>query len=183
MIIGITGTLGAGKTTIVDYLMKKEFKHYSVRDYLIKIIEKRGMTVNRDSMVTVGNELRAKHTPSYIVEELYKEAKQKGGNCIIESIRTKGEVDALRGKDEFFLIAVDADKKTRYNRITARKSATDSITFETFVADEEREMTSNDPGKQNLKVCIDLADFKIYNSGSIDDLNKKVEDILCRIKK
>ena len=43
IIIGITGTLGAGKGTIVDYLVQeKGFKHYSVRNYLIKEIEKGG---------------------------------------------------------------------------------------------------------------------------------------------
>ena len=36
-IIGITGTIGAGKGTIVDYLVKqKNFKHYSVRNFLIE---------------------------------------------------------------------------------------------------------------------------------------------------
>jgi len=36
LIIGITGTLGAGKGTIVEYLVKnKNFKHYSVSGYLI----------------------------------------------------------------------------------------------------------------------------------------------------
>ena len=35
IIIGITGTLGAGKGTIVDYLCKKRgFLHYSVREFL-----------------------------------------------------------------------------------------------------------------------------------------------------
>jgi len=34
MIIGITGTLGAGKGTIVEILKKKWFGHYSVREFL-----------------------------------------------------------------------------------------------------------------------------------------------------
>ena len=38
MIIGITGTLGAGKGTVVDFLKEKGFRHFSVRDYLIKIL-------------------------------------------------------------------------------------------------------------------------------------------------
>ena len=39
IIIGITGTLGAGKGTIVEYLVgKKGFKHYSVRELLSEII-------------------------------------------------------------------------------------------------------------------------------------------------
>jgi hypothetical protein len=34
-IIGITGTLGAGKGTVVDYLIKqKNFRHYSISGYL-----------------------------------------------------------------------------------------------------------------------------------------------------
>ncbi|OYT12481.1 MAG: hypothetical protein B6I18_00420 [Bacteroidetes bacterium 4572_112] len=65
-VIGITGTLGAGKGTIVD-LLKDEYSyaHYSVRDYLIEVIRDRGMEVNRDSMTMVANELRANNSPSF----------------------------------------------------------------------------------------------------------------------
>lgn len=42
LIIGITGTIGAGKGTVSDYLVnKKGFKHFSVREFLIKEINKR----------------------------------------------------------------------------------------------------------------------------------------------
>ena len=89
--IGITGTLGAGKGTIVDYLVKeKDFVHYSVRAFLTQEIQRRGLPVNRDSMTAVGNDLRAQHSPSWIVEQLYEQANASGKNCIIESIRTPG---------------------------------------------------------------------------------------------
>ena len=144
--IGITGTLGAGKGTIVDYLVKnKGFVHYSVRAFLIEEINRRGMEVNRDSMTLVGNDLRAKHTPSWIVEQLYEQASASGCNCIIESVRTPGEVDALRGKPSFYLFAVDADPKVRYERAVLRGSETDHIDYDTFIANEQREMTSDDP--------------------------------------
>ena len=87
-IIGITGTLGAGKGTIVDYLVDKMgYIHFSVRAYLIEEIKKRGLVVNRDSMTNVANELREKHSPSFIIEELYKKATELGRNSIIESRR------------------------------------------------------------------------------------------------
>jgi len=104
LIIGITGTLGAGKGTIVEYLTeKKNFRHYSVREYLIKEIDKQGLTVNRDSMTSVANRLRSEHHPAYIVEELYKQATGERKNAVIESIRTPGEVDFLRKQGSFYL--------------------------------------------------------------------------------
>jgi len=182
IIFGITGTLGAGKGTIVEYLISKyNFEHYSVRSYLIERIEEKGLPVNRDSMVVVANELRASQSPSYIIDELHKKAVESGKNCIIESIRTPGEVDSLRKKENFWLIAVDADPKVRYERITARKSETDNVSFDAFVENEKREMTSSDPNKQNLSKCIEMADFVIDNSGSLFDLQQKVKDVLKKI--
>ncbi len=180
--IGITGTLGAGKGTIVEYLQKeKGFSHYSVRAFLTDEIKRRGLEVNRDTMTLVGNDLRAQHSPSWIVEQLYGQASASGCNCIIESIRTPGEVEALRGKPNFYLFAVDADPRVRYDRAVLRGSETDHIDFDTFLANEQREMDNDDPNKQNLKYCIEHADYRFDNNGSIDGLNKQVEDVLGKI--
>jgi dephospho-CoA kinase len=182
LIIGITGTLGAGKGTIVEYLVKeKGFSHYSVRGFISEEIVRRGMVVNRDSMVIVANDLRAIHSPSYIVDCLFEQARSTGKNCVIESIRTPGEVISLRTKGNFYLLAVDADAKTRYQRIYLRQSETDAISFETFVANEAREMNSNDPNHQNLRKCIEMADFVFNNDGSVHDLELMVGSVLDKI--
>jgi dephospho-CoA kinase len=182
LIIGITGTLGAGKGTVVEYLVeKKGFAHYSVRAFLLREIKRRGLPENRDSMVLVANELRSLNSPSYVTDQLYAEAEQIGGHCIIESIRTPGEIDSLRKKGTFFLFAVDADPATRYKRIVERSSETDQITFETFVNNETREMTASDPNKQNLKACIREADFVMTNNGTKEDLYGQVETALAKI--
>jgi dephospho-CoA kinase len=184
IIIGITGTLGAGKGTVVDYLTKeKGFKHFSVRGLLTKLIEKDGKIVNRDSMVEIANKLRSEYGPSFLIEELYKEAQKSKENCIIESIRTEGEINSLRKKGEFYLIAIDADPKQRYERITLRGSETDGISFEKFLEDEKREMESMDPTKQNLRKCMELADYKIQNNGTLESLNKQVSKIIYEIEK
>ena len=179
VIIGITGTIGAGKGTIVEYLIdKKEFKHFSARNFLVEEVEKRGLENNRDNLVLVANNLRQKNSPSFVADELFKRAIVSGQNCVIESLRTEGEIDSLKKKGNFTLLAVDARPEIRYERILKRLSFTDNVSFEKFLTDEAREMESTDPNKQNLKKCIEMADFKIDNNGTLDELNFELEKIL-----
>lgn len=179
IIIGITGTIGAGKGTVVEYLIdKKGFKHFSARAFLVEEIEKRGLENNRDNMVLVANDLREKNSPSFVADELFKRALESGNNCVIESLRTSGEIESLKSKGNFTLLAIDADPKIRYERIIGRSSSTDNISFEKFLADEQREMESTDPNKQNLSKCIGMADFVINNNGTLEELTSKLEEIM-----
>lgn len=182
LIIGITGTLGAGKGSIVQFLTGNlHFEHYSVRSFVSAEIIKRGLPVNRDNMVLVANELRSLHTPSYIIDELYEQARHKGNHSVIESIRTQGEVESLKSKGHFFLFAVDADPNIRYDRIVLRNSETDKISFNTFIENERREYSSEDPNKQNLMKCMEMADFHFVNNGSIGELHQQVQQVIDQI--
>lgn len=181
-IIGITGTLGAGKGTVVDYMREHYgYKHYSVRQYLIEEATRRGMALNRDTFVVVANDLREKHCPSYITDQLYLQAQENGENAIIESVRTPGEVESLRKHVHFVLFGVDADPAIRYQRIVARASETDKVSFETFIANEEREMSSSDPNHQNIGRCMQMADYVLMNNGDFEDLYRQVEEVLGKM--
>jgi dephospho-CoA kinase len=183
VIIGITGTIGAGKGTLVEYLAdKKGFAHYSVRTFLLEKIRELGMPENRDSMYNLANELRSVKGPSYVVDTLYERAVISGKDCVIESIRTTGEVDSLRAKGSFILLAVDADPDKRYQRIVMRQSETDRVSLATFRENEAREMTTDDPGKQNLHRCIELADFVLTNNGTKEELFLHLGEILNKIQ-
>lgn len=183
LIIGITGTIGAGKGTIVDYLVNNhKFTHYSVRQYLTEELNKRNLEINRDNLVNLANELRTNNSPSYIAEQLFEQAKKSNDNCVIESLRTPGEILELKNKGNFHLFAAQANQEKRYERVLKRKSSTDAITFEEFKNNEEREMQSEDPNKQNLLRCIEMANFTFHNNGTIEELHEKVKGVINDIK-
>lgn len=180
-IIGITGTLGAGKGTVVDYLQHKGFKHYSARSFFIDELKRRNIEANRDTITELANELRRTHGAGYVAEELYKKALADGADAVIESIRTPAEARVLASKGTFTLLAVDADPNIRYERISGRGSETDNVSFEKFLADEKREMQNDDETKQNIKAVMEKADAVITNNGSLEDLHAQVDKITEQI--
>src|SRR5690242_2736453 len=96
IIIGITGTIGAGKGTIVDRLVQKYgFKHFTFRGYFVSELQKNGKEVNRDTMREIANELRTTLGESYM-QRLLDGVYASGENYVVESIRTPGEFDRLK---------------------------------------------------------------------------------------
>ena len=178
MIVGITGSFGAGKGAVVDYLVKtKGFTHYSASGYITEEIKKRGLPVDRDSMIAVGNDLRMQHGPSHIVEVLFERAKDKGGNAVIEALRAVGEVRKLKELGAF-IIGVDADPKTRYQRSVKRGSEKDRVSFEKWQAQEKEESNTEDPTKQNIFGALKESDYIIKNNGTMEELQERIDKFL-----
>lgn len=183
-IIGITGTYGSGKGTVVKYLVKKRgFVHYSVSKFLTQIVKKRKLPINRQSLIDVGNSLRKKHGPSYLAETLFKKAKRTGKNCVIESLRNPAEVESLKEIGKFYLFAVDANPKIRYKRIRKRGGIKDNISYQKFIRQEKGEMSSKNKASQNLSKTISMADYKYENNGTIKEFYNEIERIINEIEK
>lgn len=183
-IIGLTGTNGAGKNTVAEYLMNKwNFELYSVRSILIEELEKIGWPTDRDHMKSFANSIRAQHHAAYFIELLYNKAKDSQKDAAIESIRTIGELGFLRQFPDFYLIAVDADPRIRYERSVTRGSSTDKITFEQFLLQEKAESQSTNPAEINITAVIKKADFVISNDGSLEEFHQQIDNAIKQIKR
>lgn len=182
IVIGITGTLGAGKGTVVDYLVnKKGFRHYSMSGFLKEKLVNKGLEPTRDNLRIIANEIRTKYGPDYIIKKLFNRAKKENSNVVIESIRNPKEAEFIKSQKNGYLFAVDANCKTRYIRIQKRNSEKDNITFKKFKEQEKKESQSKDPNAQNLPRCILMADFKLDNNSTISELYEKVEKTINKI--
>ena len=178
MIIGITGTQGAGKGTVVEELTKKGFTHYSARECIASKVKEQNLELTRDNFRITADSLRKQFGAQYVIEQLYLQAKSNGTDAIIESVRTVGEVEFLRKQPDFFLISIDADITLRYNRAIARKSELDHVSFEEFRRQEETEFSNTESHMMNIKKCMQLADIQLTNNGTIRDLQVQLSESL-----
>lgn len=184
MIIGITGTDGAGKGTVVEYLThEKSFKHYSARNFIVAEINRQGLPVDRNQMRLTGNILREQHGNEFVIKQAYERAKTNGDeNVVLESVRAVAEAKYLKQQGGI-LLAVDADLKIRYNRVQERRSESDRVTFAEFVEQDDAEKISTKASEQSKFEVMQMADHTIQNDGTIEELHAKVEQWLQSIEK
>jgi dephospho-CoA kinase len=183
-IIGITGTLASGKTSVKDFFLSRFPSSYfiSLSDIIEEELLKEGKELKRENFIEKGNELRKRYGDQVLVEVVTLTLSEKIEKqfLIIDGIRNPGEVEFLRkkfGKD-FILIAFDAPREIRFRRLRERKKEGDPKTFEEFLEIDETDLGKNQPEYgQNVEECLKLADYLIINDGSVNELNKKLEEI------
>jgi dephospho-CoA kinase len=180
LIIGITGTFSSGKDTVANYLVEKwGFSHLSLSDLVREECQKRGGYNSREDLVKVANQLRKRYGGGILAKRALKKMKNKK-RIVISSIRNLSEVKELKKNNNFFLLAIDAPIKLRYERAKKRGRIGDDITFKEFKAQEEREKKGN-RFQQQIDKVISLADFKIINDKSLNQLFKKVDFLMEKI--
>jgi dCMP deaminase len=177
MIIGLTGKNGAGKTVVSDYLKSRGFEYYSLSDEIREEIRRRGLEITREVLIDVGNELREKFGPGVLAERVLRSLYDHN-NYVVDSIRNPYEVDVLRSRSDFTLLAVEADLAVRFERSRTRGRENAAQTLEQFTREEERELDSANPANQQLHATREKADLVIANDGSLEELHRKLDQLL-----
>lgn len=178
MLLGIVGTLGAGKGTVVSYLKEKGFAHYSASGVLREIIESEGGVPNRDTYTIMGDKLRELNPAGPIAILYDRSIENKDTMAIIESIHDVPEAEFLK-RNGALLLGVDADLEIRYKRIKKRGSEKDNVTFEDFKKIALHE--ENGGGKHHIREVLHMADYTITNNGTLEELHAQVEAVLQQI--
>ena len=185
MIIGITGTNGAGKDTLAGILVRKiNYPHFSLSDKLRETCHEKNILPSRENLTNLGNKLRQEFGGDYLSQKVLLKAPD---NFIVTSIRNPKEIEPFQKAGKFVLISIDAPIETRYQRIidnqdrSGEKIGESEISFAEFKTQEEREMEGESFGQQ-LGKLISMADVSILNEGTIEELTNKVEEIITNLE-
>lgn len=182
VIIGITGTLCSGKGMLTAYFKERGFDTISLSDLLREEANLKGIELTRENLQRLGNELREKHGSGALAILALQRILGKE-NMVIESIRNPGEVLELRKNKDFKLIAVDAPRELRIERLLNRYNESerkeDPVTRETVIEKMDIDEGKNQlaSGQQSLET-MKLADFHIYNDKDSNYLISEASRIL-----
>lgn len=185
LVLGLTGPNAAGKSEVCKYLVSKGFYSTSLSDILREIAKKEKILPIRENLIKLGNQLRQKYGSGVLAKRLCAKIKKSRYNkIVVDSIRNIGEIKELRKnfKNRFFLIYITAPKKLRFKFLLKRARQGDPKTYKEFLEVEKKEI-SNKSTHQQLHKCKELRDFMINNESTLNELYKKIDEILEKIEK
>jgi dephospho-CoA kinase len=166
MIIGLTGPMGSGKTTLVDILKKLGYRLVTLSDMVREEAKRRNVSDERESLMNVGQSLRHELGAGVLgIHALEKIEKEGGDKWIVDGIRNPAEVVELKKHPDFILIANTAPEEAIIKRIFSRKRSIDTLDTEEIKKKLRREMGEGEPPDgQQLGKCIEMADYVFENT-------------------
>ncbi len=173
-LIGLTGPNGSGKGEAAAWLRARGYAYLSLSDILREELRRDGTPESRDSLIAKGNALRRAFGPDVLARRTLARVE---GPAVIDSIRNPAEVAVLRREPGFILLAFDAPAAVRFERARLRGRDESAADLDAFIRKEAEERGS-DPAAQQLDACLVLADIRLDNSGSLEDLHRRLEEAL-----
>jgi len=169
LVIGLTGPVGSGCSSMADVLHNRSFKSYRLSDEIRNEMKAEGCLPRKRSkdyrkrLQDHGNQRRGVSL-SYWVDKVLERVRREGigeAPIVIDGIRNFGEAQRLRYEyPNFFLIAVCAEREHRWSRVKSDYGGRQSE----FERDDRRDQNEDLPHGQQVQRCVDDADFVFFNN-------------------
>jgi dephospho-CoA kinase len=183
MYVAITGTHSSGKGEIARILKRRGFRHYSFSEVLREHAVKMGVgesphSITRQQLTTFANKQRALLGPGFLAEILlHKVQEDAPKHAVLETVRTLGELNVLRRLPGLVLMAVDAPRELRYERLRQRGEYENIHSFEEFTAWDDKFLEGKE-NEQHIGAVMDQADVALVNIGNLEELEEQVREAL-----
>lgn len=182
-IIAIVGMSGSGKSVAVDYLTDKGYPKVYFGGMIYKEMEKRGIerTPDGESEKKFREMIRETEGKDWVVRQVIDEVHDlmKAGQkrIVLDGVYSWTEYKTLKHEFPGMLtfIAIVVSKKLRYKRVAARPDRP-------FNAEEIRERDRSEIENLEKGGPIAAADYYVLNNGTVEDMEKDLQEILTEIK-
>lgn len=178
-LLALVGMPGAGKTEAVDYVASKGWPKVYFGGIVYDEMKQAGVEITAESQQAFREQLRAQKGKDYIarraIEEIRKLIAAGQHNIVLDGVYSWSEYKALKHEfhHEFEVIAVVAPKHIRHHRLANRPER--PFTEEEATHRDFTEIENIEKGGP-----IAIADHYVVNTGSLEDLHHKIDDIMQR---
>jgi dephospho-CoA kinase len=174
--IGLVGEIGSGKTTVANYLKERyQAVLFSFSGMLRDVLKRLYLEESRSNMQILSTILRQNFSQDLMSKVIMRDVKQAKASLVVtEAIRRPSDTAYLKQLPRFYVMAIQTDAKTRYQRLRNRSENPDdqTKTWEEFKKDAIAE------SEQKIREIAQQADFTIDNSGTMEELYKQVNKIV-----
>lgn len=181
IIIGISGEIASGKDTAARYLVDRYgAKLFMFSDPLRDVLSRLHLAQTRENLTRVSGVLRGAFGDDILSNSIAMDAAHDPSMLVvIDGVRRHTDIKAVSGLPEFSLVYVEADMRTRYERIVKRRQNADDATktFEDFQRDH---LLETEVGIPELKAD---ARSVISNEGTLEELRAQVDEIMAELNR
>tara|TARA_B100000427_G_scaffold308310_1_gene296437 strand:+ start:11043 stop:11612 length:570 start_codon:yes stop_codon:yes gene_type:complete len=178
--VGFIGPIGSGKSTACSFFKEKGYHVVSLSDIIRVYVQDNNLSDDRDTLTKYSNELKRQHGLTYFAEKTYENVvDNQFDHVVFDSIRHPDEANYLKQKG-VFLVGIRSAQNARFNRILQRQHGTDFVDLETFVEQDNNELTGVNQG-QNVEGCYKFCDLVITNNQSLDYFMEELNKILIAL--
>ena len=178
-VVSIVGMTGAGKSEIARVFEEHGFTRIRFGDITDEEIRKRDLELSEENERRIRELLRKQYGMSaYAKLNLPRiDEASKYSDVVIDGLYSWEEYTFLKNYygEDFYVVAVWASPKTRYDRLTGRSDR--SLTLEEAVSRDRAEIENINKGGP-----IAMADFTIINESSVKNLKTEVKRIISALR-
>lgn len=179
-VIGLSGEMGSGKGTIAHYLGDRYgFVSLRMSDMLRDVVHRLHISETREHISKVSKMIRDAFGQDIMSHVIAEDARVSQDNIVVDGIRRKEDIQHLRNIDNFFLLYIEVDERTRYERLVARNENRGDAnkTFEEFQQEQNME------ADRRVKELRDVSHYILNNNGDIAHLYAQIDDIIKKQEK
>lgn len=176
IIIGLTGEMASGKTTVARYLQEKYGATiYRFSDILRDTLKRLHKENERKNLQDVSTMFRSVFGEDALAKAVAEDVKSDDNKIIaVDGVRRLGDIKHLKKIEGFKLVYLETDLEICHQRISRRNENVDDFgkTLEEFKKDRQRE------AEQQIKKLKRFADVVIENNGTLNELYQQIDGLV-----
>jgi len=180
IILGLVGQIASGKDTVADYLIKKyRAEKISFSQPFRDIMKRMQIPINRVNLSRLGNDLRRDFGKDILSKVIARDVLNSRAKIVIlPNVRMEEDIIHLKKIPGFYLVAVEADARTRFERLRKRDQYEDDRTKTWPEFQRDAKLYT----ERHIRGIMEKAPYRLDNNGTFKDLHKQVEDLLIKLK-